>query len=364
MSLRPKPEIENLKACAHGGLNYAELKTAGLTPEEVLDFSVCTNPYMPPPGIKNLLNNIVIDRYPDSEATELRQRLAENLGLPPDNILAGSGTTELLRLIALTYFRPEDSILILAPTYGDYEVVCQIVGAEPFKLWGRAEDNFVPGIEAATEVIRQSRPRGVFICNPNNPTGKYFSLQDIDKILHAVGDGILVLDEAYLTFTEETWPSLELIHQGNVAILRSMTKDYGLAGLRLGFVISLPDIIDSLRRVRPPWNVNAIAQKAGIVALEASDYLEHTKRKIRKSKQFLIDELSQLGFQPLPSDANFFLVKVGNAQAFRTALLKHGILVRDCTSLGLPEHVRLAPRSMRECQTLIAAVRSLEYKGE
>ncbi|MFC2001770.1 pyridoxal phosphate-dependent aminotransferase [Chloroflexota bacterium] len=364
MLLRPKPEIENLKACPHGGINYAEMRAAGLTPREVLDFSVCTNPFMPPPGIKKLLNNTIINQYPDSEATEFRQLLSERLGVPPDNILAGSGTTELIRLIALTYFRQDDSILILEPTYGDYEVACHIVGAKPVKLWGRAGDNFVPGIEEATRIIRQCRPRGVFICNPNNPTGKYFSQQEVERILDTIDDGILILDEAYITFIEANWPSMELISRGNAAILRSMTKDYGLAGLRLGYAIANTEIINSLRRVCPPWSVNALAQKAGVMALEAVDYLERTKRKIRKAKQFLIDELSRLGFKTLPSDANFFLVRVGNAGVFRTNLLKHGILVRDCTSFGLPEYIRLAPLTMPECQKLIGIVRSLKHEGE
>ena len=171
MSLRPKPEIENLRVCPHGGINYTELKAAGLAPDTVLDFSVCSNPFMPPPGIRKILGTIPIERYPDSEATELRQQLSERLGVAPDNILVGSGSTELIRLIALTYFRQGDRVLILAPTYGEYEVACQIVGAEPVEQWARTEDNFVPMIGEAIDLISQRRPGGVFICNPNNPTG-------------------------------------------------------------------------------------------------------------------------------------------------------------------------------------------------
>ena len=135
MSLLPRPEIENLKVCPHGGINYAELSAVGIAPEAVLDFSVCTNPFMPPPGIKEMLNSVAIEKYPDCEATELRQRLSDKLGVPPDNILVGSGTTELIRLIALAYFRQGDNILILEPTYGEYEIAAQIVGAKPIKQW-------------------------------------------------------------------------------------------------------------------------------------------------------------------------------------------------------------------------------------
>ena len=131
----------------------------------------------------------------------------------------------------------------------------------------------------------------------------------------------------------------------------------------MGYAVANQGIISSLRRVCPPWNVNIVAQKAGVIVLEDMDYLERSKRKIKEAKHFLVDELCRLGFQPLPSDANFFLVKVGNAKRFRTALLKHGILVRDCTSFGLPEYIRIAPRTMPECQKFIAAIKALKHKG-
>ena len=339
------------------------MRTIGLTPEAVLDFSVCTNPFMPPPGIRKILSAIPIEQYPDSEATELRQRLSEGLGLAPENILVGSGTTELIRLIALTYFGHGDCILIHEPTYGEYEVACQIVGAEPVKLRGKEEDNFTPKLEETVNFIRDCRPRGVFICNPNNPTGKYLSRQEVELISDAIGDGLLILDEAYVAFVSESWSSADLIPKGDVIVLRSMTKDYGLAGLRLGYAIASQEIIGNLRKVCPPWNVNVIAQKVGATVLENADYFEQSKIKISEAKQFLVDGLSRLGFPILPSDTNYFLVKVGNARKFRAALLKHGILVRDCTSFGLPEYIRIAPRTMPECQKLIAAIQASRLRA-
>ena len=364
MSLHPKPEVENLKVCPHGGLNYAELKAMSLTPEQVLDFSVCSNPFKPPPGIRKALDTIAINRYPDSEATELRQCLSEKLGVASDNILAGNGAVELIRLIALTYFGHGDSILIIEPTFGEYEVACQIVGAETLKQWGRVEESFAPGIEETVNIIMQRHPKGVFICNPNNPTGQYLSRQEVETILDICKDGLLILDEAYISFVDQSWSSIDLIRRGNVIIVRSMTKDYALAGLRLGYAIANREIINALRRVRSPWSVNIIAQKAGIIALEDTDYLEQCKQKIRQAKQFLIEELCRVGFALVPSNTNFFLVKVASAKDFRAALLKHGILVRDCTSFGLPEYIRIAPRTMPECQKLVTTIQTLVRHGE
>jgi len=361
LSLQPRPEVKKLKACIHGGINYTELKAAGFAPEGIHDFSVCTNPFMPPPGLKRALSTVAIDRYPDSESIELRQRLSEKLQVTPDNILVGSGTTELIRLIALTYFMPGDHILLLEPTFGDYEISCQIVGAELIKQQMKADDGFTPDLKETVSLIQQHNPKGVFICNPNNPTGKYLSRQEIELVLSACEDTLLILDEAYLAFTSNTWPAIDLISQGNVVVLRSMTKDYALAGLRLGYAVANQEIISNLRRVRPPWNVNAAAQKAGVIALNETNHLKSSQIKIQQAKQFLIGELGKLGFQPLPSDTNFFLMKVGDVKGFRAALLKHGILVRDCTSFGLPEYIRIAPRPIPACRKLISALKMLKF---
>ena len=365
MSLEPRPEIKNLDECLHGGINYAELQAVGVDPGEVIDFSVCTNPYMPPPKIKELrLDSLSIGQYPDTEATELRQRLSGKLQVPLDNILVGSGTTELIRLIALAYLRQRDHVLVLEPTYGEYEVAGAIAGAKLVKQWVKTEGGFAPRLEETVALIKKYRPKAFFICNPNNPTGEYLSRREIETVLNAVGDGMLVLDEAYVAFVEQSWPSASLYSRGNIVILRSMTKDYGLVGLRLGYSIASREITENLRRVLPPWSINIVAQKAGILALTADDYLAQTKEKIKEAQWYLTVELSRLGFPPLPSDTHFFLIKVGEAKSFRSVLLKHGIQVRDCTSFQLPEYVRIGTRTLPECQRLIATIETLMGQGE
>ncbi|MBA7678036.1 Histidinol-phosphate aminotransferase [subsurface metagenome] len=363
MSIRPKPEIEKLEVCPHGGPNYAELKALGLTADEVIDFSVGSNPFSFPPEVRGIFDSVVIDRYPDSEATELRTCLSQKLGIPPDNIIVGSGSTEIIRLIALAYFGHGDLVLILKPTFGEYEVACHTVGAEILEQWGKEEECFAFNTEETVTLIRQHQPKGVFICNPNNPTGQYLSREEIEKVLQACPQSLVILDEAYSAFTEGSWSSTELIPRGNIVSVLSMTKDYALPGLRLGYAVSSKEIIHTLGKVCPPWNVNAVAQKAGVLALRDSSYLKQCELKIRQAKQFLVGELGNMGFTVLLSKTNFFLVKVGNGRKFRASLLRHGIMVRDCASFGLPEYVRIAVLALPECQKLINTLKELKGTG-
>lgn len=365
MPLRPRPEIENLPVSVHGGPDRAELKAAGILPEEVLDFSVCTSPFPPPPAVREALAGVAIERYPDSGATEFRQCLSRKLGVNSDNILAGSGTTELIRLVALAYFSPGDRVLIIEPAFGEYRTTSRIAGAEVIGCRSVESDNFVPKIDKIIDTIRQRCPRGVFLCQPNNPAGYYLTRPDVERILTACGDnGLLVIDEAYISFVEESWSSLDLINSGNLVILRSMTKDYSLAALRLGYAVASREIITALRRACPPWNVNAFAQRAGIVALEETTYFEQCRHQLEEAKRFLVGELQRIGLAVVPSMTHFFLIRVKSAPDFRAALLKQGILVRDGTSFGLPRHIRIAARTMPECRWLITVIEEMKGRGE
>ncbi|MBU2609264.1 MAG: histidinol-phosphate aminotransferase family protein, partial [Chloroflexi bacterium] len=298
-------------------------------------------------------------QYPDSAATDLKRALVEALGLSPGNILVGSGSTELIRMAALAYFKPGDQVLIITPTFGEYEIACRIAGASVTEQRLSPEKGFRLEVNDTIELIQKHRPSGIFITNPNNPTSRYLSRNAIERILVNSQESLLILDEAYLTFVDNSWSSLDMIDRGNLLILRSMTKDYALAGLRLGYGIAHENIIDTLSRILPPWNVNAVAQQAGIIALKEQDYVKQSQAKIKEAKEYLITGLARLGLPPLPSEASFFLVKVNDSPAFRHRLLEQKMLVRDCTSFGLPGYIRIAPRTMPECQQLIKAIEKI-----
>lgn len=332
----------------------------GIAPRDILDFSANLNPFEPPPGVMEVFRQVDISHYPDSEARYLRHSLAERLGISSDNILVSSGSTELIRLATLAYFGMGDKALIIEPTYGEYEIACRIAGASVVKQQIPASDDFLPNLDKTIELIRQHRPKGIFICNPNNPTGRYLTKADFERILDAAEGFLVILDEAYVSFVDNLWSSLDMVEGSNLLVLRSMTKDYAMAGLRLGYGVAKEEIIASLRRICPPWNVNALAQKAGIIAVDKEEHLKRCQARLRKAKTYLVAELSSLGLPPLPSEANFFLVEVGDASWFRRELLKRKMLVRDCASFGLPKYIRIAPRTLPECHRLVATIKEIQ----
>jgi len=352
--------------CQHGGIDYAEVEMLGIAPQEILDFSANLNPFGPPPEVTQALYGVTYDlneaisHYPDSESRYLKRSLAERLGISSDNVLISSGSTELIRLVALAYLGKGDKVLIIEPTYGEYELACRIAGASVIKQQLSARNAFLPNIDETVKLIKQYHPKGIFICNPNNPTGRYLSRSAFERILDADKDSLVVLDEAYVSFVDNLWSSLDMVEGSNLLVLRTMTKDYAMAGLRLGYGVAKKEIIASLRRICPPWNVNALAQKAGMVSIAKEEYVEQCQARLRKAKTYLATELSGLGLPPLPSEANFFLVEVGDASWFRRELLKRRMLVRDCTSFGLPHYIRIAPRTLPECRILVAAIKEIK----
>jgi histidinol-phosphate aminotransferase len=220
-------------------------------------------------------------------------------------------------------------------------------------------DAFAPDAAAIAADLRRLRPRLAFVCNPNNPTGLLLPPAQIAEWAQAAPDTLLVVDESYLGFTSAGESALGL-GADNVLVVRSLTKDYALAGLRLGFAAghNLP-LVRAIAAVRPAWNVSGPAQAAGLAALEDEAYWQECLMRLYRAKAELVAGLRELGYAPLDSAVHYFLLRVGQADAFRRALLRRGIQVRDCASFGLPEFVRLAPRAEDENQRLLETLREL-----
>ncbi|MDP8924112.1 MAG: histidinol-phosphate aminotransferase family protein [Chloroflexota bacterium] len=359
----PIPRLPPLAPVPHGGPDYAELAALGIRPESLLDFSVNGNPLGPSPRALRALELVDPARYPDTDALRLRAGLAAEHDVDPGAVLAGNGSVELIWLLADAYLAPGDRALVVGPTFGEYAAAARRRGAVVVDVAGLAEHGFRASLDIIRGQLAAVRPRLVFICNPNNPTGHLRPLGELAAILDACGEALVVVDEAYLDFADGADSALGLRLDPRAVVLRSLTKNFGLAGLRLGYLVAHPDVVDALASARPPWTVNAFAQAAGLAALDDREHLDAGRRIAREAKAFLVDGLTRLGLACLPSRTNYWLIDVGDAARLRRDLLRRGILVRDCTSFGLPGHVRIAARPLDECERLLEVVGGLVSSG-
>lgn len=356
----------------HGGVKPAELRALGLKPEDVLDFSASVSPIGPPEGVWQALNRVDLAAYPDPQCLLLREAISRHLShssygtVETDRILVGNGSTEIIHLLARAYLSPSrpgtaNAAFLLTPTYGEYAGACRLTGADISCLDGLEQPGFKWDLELAAGRISQEKPSLIFLCNPNNPTGVFLSYQEVSLLAQAVesAGSLLVLDEAYLSFAEEAWDSPSLLSQAPVILVRSMTKDYGLTALRLGYSVASKEVTEKLGALQPDWSVNGLSQAAGVAALADTGYLDRARRAVSQGKDFLSRELTELGFTVPPSNANFLLVKVGDGACWRDKLIAQGLVVRDCASFGLPEYIRLGIRSLPDCQWLVEAMARL-----
>jgi histidinol-phosphate aminotransferase len=347
---RPGSPIE------HGGPDLEELHRFGFHPKDILDFSVCTNPFGPSPHVKKALAKVSIEQYPDRQSSALKEALAEKHRLSPGQILVGNGASELIGLAAQAFVRPGERVLIIGPTYGEYARSTLSQGGI-ISFWNAQKENgFLPDVGNIEAALQRFLPRLVFLCNPNNPTGTIIAPKVILSWARKFPNVLFVVDEAYQQFAPGL-QSLVNAQEPNLLIIRSMTKDYALAGLRIGYAVGLENHIRHLLHVQCPWSVNAMAQAAALAALGDDNHLAQTLENLERAKQEFIEGLTELGFSIQPSEAHYFLMKVGDASAFRSALIEQGVLVRKAASFGLPAYVRLATRKPEDNARLLALLR-------
>src|SRR5919198_195349 len=335
-----RAHVLRLAPVPHGSVSAAELAGYGLSPGDVLDFSVNTNPLGPAPGVLRCVLDTDWSRYPGDDEAPLRRALAHHTGLDANQVVLGNGSAELIWLLTLAVLQAGDEVAVLGPTFGEYGRAAHVLGADLVEV-------------ASVDEVPPARV--VFVCNPNNPTGAYRGQDELERLLSADAGRVVVLDEAYLAFVDARWPSERLLARySNVVLLRSLTKEHALPGLRLGYLLAAPRVARAVEAVRPPWSVNAGALRAGLAALEPAGeaHVERARALVERSRELLTAGLSVLGYKVWPSSANFVLVDVGDGAEFRRALLPHGCIVRDCASFGLPTCVRIACRLPAECERL------------
>jgi len=316
------------------------------------------NPLGPSPRAVEAMRAAIADvhRYPDGGGFYLKQKLAAKLGVGPGEIALGNGSNEILELVARSFLRPGDEAVMSAQAFVVYASVVQAAAGIPRALPLR---NFTHDLDAIAGAIGKAT-RLVYLGNPNNPTGTIYKRDAFERFLAKVPrDVVVVADDAYAEYVEDPeYPkTLEYLRADRLLItLRTFSKIYGLAGLRIGYGVGPADVITALERIRQPFNVNAPAQAAALAALDDVEHVEKSRRTNRQGLEYLAGAFGRLGLDYVPSHANFVLVRVGNGGAVYEALLRQGVIVRPVAGYGFPEHVRVTVGTPAENERFVAAL--------
>jgi len=319
------------------------------------------NPLGPSPlalkAIEKALKNL--HRYPDGNATYLKEGLAKKLKISPQNLILGNGSNEILELLVATFMVEGDTAIMSEHSFVVYSLAVDSRGLK--KVVCKPKSDFGHNLEEMAKAIND-RTRIIFIANPNNPTGTYVTRTELIKFLQKVPERVLVvMDEAYFEYVENNdYPdSVELFKAGqkNLVAVRTFSKIYGLAGLRIGYGIADEEIVELVNRVRQPFNTNSLAQIGALSALEDREHIERTKKNNRLGMKYLENEFKRMEITYIPSVANFILFKApGNALELYQKLLLKGVIVRPMAGYKLPDWLRVSIGTTEENQRFIKAL--------
>ena len=345
----------------HGG-NLRELADKiGLSESDICDFSANINPLGPPDWLRPVISRAVdsVVNYPDPYCKKLVKAIANHYNIAEEEILVANGSAEIISAIpqALGLTRA----VIPVPAYSDYEAACELAGMSIEKLDMTTSENLTLDLDVLENSIKGREL--VFIANPNNPTGLSLDVNKLREFIKKHNDTVFAIDEAFIDFLKDG-QSLISGRLANVIVLRSMTKFYAIAGIRLGFAVGSEELIGQIRKYITPWSVNAFAQQVGIRAIQDKQYAAKTVEIVTLNRQWLYEELSKInGLYVYPGQANFLLVKIANAQInaklLATRLLEtDAIAIRVCDNFdGLDEnYFRVAVKSQDDNQRLVEAI--------
>jgi histidinol-phosphate aminotransferase len=311
---------------------------------DIIKLASNENPLGPSPAAVAILREMVetVASYPDGNCYYLKNALSENLGLSPAHLLVGNGSDEVIKLIAEAFLDEGEEAIVADPTFSEYDFAVKIMGGRTVVV---PTKNYTHDLEAMAAAVTE-KTKLVFICNPNNPTGTIVGKADVKAFLDSLPDGVItVFDEAYYEYvTQEDYPqTLDFVREGrDVIVLRTFSKIYGLAGLRIGFGAAKPELIGLLSRVREPFNVNKLAQAAALAALGDQEHVTKSRAVNEEGKAYLYREFDRLGLPYMPTHANFIWVKIkADCKTVFANLLRRGVIVRTGDIFGAPDVIRV-----------------------
>ncbi|MCB1209943.1 MAG: histidinol-phosphate transaminase, partial [Verrucomicrobiales bacterium] len=294
---------------------------------------------------------------PDGGGWKLRTAIAEKFGLARENVILGCGSNEVIEFIGHAFLKPGDNIITAEHAFLVYKLMAKVFGADTIEV---PDPGYVHDLDAMAAAITP-QTKEIFIANPNNPTGTLVSQEQIDRFMAQVPPHVVVVfDEAYYEFLDNPPDTLKYVREGrNVIVLRTFSKIQGLAGLRIGYGLGPPELIEVLQRTRQPFNTNAMAQAAALAGLLDQDHQDLTKRITDEGRDYLQGQFAEMGLEYVPSYANFVLVKVGDGNAVFKAMMQKGVIVRAMAAYKLPEWIRISIGTMDQCQRCIQVLKEV-----
>ncbi|MCC8407371.1 histidinol-phosphate transaminase [Mucilaginibacter sp. UR6-1] len=298
------------------------------------------------------------NRYPDPLQYKVKKRLSEIKGVPPRNIFLGNGSDEAIDVLFRSFCNPRvDNVILVPPTYGMYEVSANINDVETRKVL--LTEDYQLNLEGIAEAIDE-HTKMIFICSPNNPTGNSINREDVETLL-ANFSGLVVVDEAYINFSRQKTFIQELTEYANLVVLQTLSKAWGLAGLRVGMAFASEEIIEVMNKVKPPYNINEASQQLALEALSNIDIVNNWIKETLNQRDKLVLQLKSFDFvlDIYPSDANFILIKTTGAREIYNYLVQQGIIIRDRSKVELCEGcLRITIGTPAENETLINALQN------
>ena len=359
--LPTNPVLNNLPVYQPGRPIEEVARELGLDPDGIIKLASNENPIGPSrlglAAMRQALKQVNL--YPDGNAFYLKQKLAAKLGVVPANLILGNGSNEVIEFIGHALLAPGAEVVVSQYCFAVYPIVTALFGA---KLVVVPAKNHAHDLDAMLAAITPNT-RIVFVANPNNPTGTTVGREELARFVNAVPANILLaLDEAYIEFLNEPLDLLPEIRNGskpNLLLMRTFSKIYGLAGLRIGYGIGHPDFIAALEKIRQPFNINSLAQAGALAALDDTKHVEKTRKVNSRGLRLYARTFRKLKLEFVPSQANFILVRVGDGQRVFGELQKLGVIVRPMSGYQLPEWIRISIGTPKENQRCLEALKTV-----
>ena len=340
----------------------------GLPERSIIKMASNENPLGPSPAALAAMKLACrqVHLYPDGNAFYFKQKLAANLQIDPTHLILGNGSNDIIEFLGHALMGPGDDVIVSEYCFAIYPIVARLFGANVITVPAKNYGHDLPAMSRAIT----ARTKAVFVANPNNPTGTLATPEEVRRLIETTPPHVvLIMDEAYLEFMEEPLNLVPLVRSGekpNLILMRTFSKIHGLAGLRLGYGIGHPEMIAALEKIRQPFNINSVAQAAGLAALDDVEHTRKTRANNSEGRKFLQEAFTQMGLPFVPSFANFVLVKVGQGQQIFEEMQKRGVITRPMGGYKLPEWIRLSigtPRENRRAlKTLKQALKAVGQK--